>query len=208
MVYGIMLTSLVLSLSVFVLDVRRVGADGLVGDLNGDGKVDVKDLYLAGLAFASSVGDRRWNQQADLNGDGKIDTRDLYLIAARYGDYEVEETVVAFVAICPRALNLRCVGRWIRAFIKLPKGYNVADIDVSTILLNGTVPAEPRATVIGNHCGISGLMVKFDRAKVIQVIKDSADMKLERFASVTLEVTGALKDGTLFHGCATIKVIF
>lgn len=191
----------------FVLDVRRVGANGLVGDLNGDGKVDAKDLYLAGLAFASSVGDKRWNPQADLNGDGKIDNRDLYLIAAHYGYNADEETIAADIIICPCALNLRCRGRWITAFIKLPEGYNVADINVSTVMLNDTVPAEPRSVVLESRCGFSGLMVKFDRAKVIQLIKDSVDTKHEGFVLVTLEVTGALKDGTLFRGSKAIKVI-
>jgi len=55
------------------------------GDINGDGKVDGKDVALAALAFGSMPGSPRWNQNADFNGDGRIDGRDIVIIVRNYG---------------------------------------------------------------------------------------------------------------------------
>jgi PKD repeat protein len=57
----------------------------IMGDINGDGKVDGKDITLAALAFGTVPGDARWNLDFDINQDGKIDGRDLTLIALRFG---------------------------------------------------------------------------------------------------------------------------
>jgi hypothetical protein len=55
------------------------------GDINGDGKVDMKDVAVAGVAFGSYPGHPRWNSMADENEDGKIDMRDIALIAKNFG---------------------------------------------------------------------------------------------------------------------------
>jgi len=57
----------------------------LPGDINSDGKVDIKDIAQAGLAFGSYIGHPRWNPIADENEDGKIDIKDLALIAKNFG---------------------------------------------------------------------------------------------------------------------------
>ena len=88
----------------------------------------------------------------------------------------------------------------------------MADIDVSSILLNDTVPDEMHPTEIGDYDdnGIPDLMVKFDRAEVVQYILNSADVDElleDKFLTTTLIITGTLDDGTLFQGSDTIKVI-
>jgi thermitase len=55
------------------------------GDLNHDGKVDVKDVAAAAAAFGSYPGQPRWNPTADVNQDGKIDIRDIAFIAKNFG---------------------------------------------------------------------------------------------------------------------------
>jgi len=50
-------------------------------DLNGDGKVNIEDIAIWGLAFGSHSGHARWNPNADINGDGKVDMIDGVLIA-------------------------------------------------------------------------------------------------------------------------------
>ena len=55
------------------------------GDINGDGKVDHKDLLLLASAYGSKTGDPRYIPEADINGDGKVDHRDLLILAANYG---------------------------------------------------------------------------------------------------------------------------
>ena len=63
----------------------------LVGDINGDGKVDIRDVSLAALAFGTHAGDPRWNPDADITGiiylvpDGAVDIRDIALISKNFG---------------------------------------------------------------------------------------------------------------------------
>lgn len=115
----------------------------------------------------------------------------------------------ANINIDPDTLNLRSNGRWITGYIELPEGYDVADINVSSIFLNETIPVDPSAPVaVGDydHDTIPDLMVKFDRAKVISYILGNIDIE-ERFTTVTLTITGTLNDGTPFEGSNTIKIV-
>jgi hypothetical protein len=58
----------------------------LVGpDINGDGKVDMKDIVIAINAFRSFPGHPRWNPTADINFDGLVDMRDIVYIASVFG---------------------------------------------------------------------------------------------------------------------------
>jgi len=57
----------------------------LMGDINGDGKVDIKDLVLLIKSFGSYPSHPRWNADADVNGDGKVDIKDLVLLVKNYG---------------------------------------------------------------------------------------------------------------------------
>ena len=55
------------------------------GDVNRDGKVDMKDVAVAATAFGSYAGRPRWNSLADQNEDGKIDLWDIALVAKNFG---------------------------------------------------------------------------------------------------------------------------
>jgi hypothetical protein len=65
----------------------------LVGDLNGDFKVDMRDVSIVTAAFWAVPGDSRWNPTADITGpkpdvpDGKIDIRDVALVARNFGQH-------------------------------------------------------------------------------------------------------------------------
>jgi parallel beta-helix repeat protein len=59
----------------------------LVGDINGDGKVDIQDLVLFIKAFGSYPTHPRWNIEADLNNDSKVDIKDLVLIIKHFGEH-------------------------------------------------------------------------------------------------------------------------
>jgi len=53
-------------------------------------------------------------------------------------------------------------------------------------------------------------MIKFDRQQVINYIMANVDMSRlyeERFMTITLTVTGKLKNGTPFQGSDTVKII-
>jgi len=114
----------------------------------------------------------------------------------------------ATVNINPKTLNLRSKGKWITAYIGLPEGYDVAGINFSSIMLNDTIPVEPKPIVVEDYANdsIPGLMVKFDRAKVIQYISESVNIR-ERFTTITLTISGKLNDGTPFQGNTTIRII-
>ena len=54
-------------------------------DINGDGKVDGKDVAIAAKAFGSLPGDPRWSPWVDFNQDGKIDGKEIAAIAKGFG---------------------------------------------------------------------------------------------------------------------------
>ena len=114
----------------------------------------------------------------------------------------------ATVDITPHYLSLRSKGERITAYIELPEGYNVADINVSSITLNDTILAEAGPISIGDYDydTISDLMVKFNRASVIQYIINVIAAP-ENFGTVTLTVKGKLIDNTPFEGSYTIKIV-
>jgi uncharacterized protein (DUF2141 family) len=57
----------------------------IVGDVNGDGKVNMQDIMLVLDAFGSYPGHSRWNAACDLNGDGKVDMADLTIVLSSFG---------------------------------------------------------------------------------------------------------------------------
>lgn len=115
--------------------------------------------------------------------------------------------IPADVNINPVVLLLKNggVGKWITAYIELPNGYDVNNINVSSVTLkvNGNnVPA--------SMCRIQGerLMVKFDRASVIRFLWPMIDHMSPRVKQdATLTVTGKY-NGDVFEGSDTIKVIY
>ena len=117
------------------------------------------------------------------------------------------------VDIKPQTLTLRGKVKWITAYIELPEGYNVDDINVSSILLNNTILVDssaPTATGDYDSDGVQDLMVKLNRAGVRSYILANVNMiELieERFMTVTLTLIGYLKDGTPFQGSTTIRII-
>lgn len=69
----------------FLLIEKVINITLLMGDINGDGKVDSEDLIIFAQAFGTSLGDSNYNEKCDLNGDGKIDAEDLLLLAQNFG---------------------------------------------------------------------------------------------------------------------------
>jgi hypothetical protein len=57
----------------------------LLGDLNGDGKIDLDDVLTVSLAFGSYPGHPNWNPNADINRDNKIDLADVLTVAINFG---------------------------------------------------------------------------------------------------------------------------
>jgi len=117
--------------------------------------------------------------------------------------------VAATLDIDHDILNLKGKGKWITTHIELPEGYNVSDIYISTIRLNGTISPESKPIVIGDYDsdGKADLMMKFNRYAVANCILQSV-VSTEKFANVAFTITGRLKDGTLFEGTDIIFVFY
>jgi len=108
--------------------------------------------------------------------------------------------VAATVDVDPNTLNLKSNGNYVTCYIELPSVHPVTDIDVSTVLLNGSVGAESKPYSVGDYdCDeVPDLMVKFDRERVQQVLT-AGD-------SVEVVVTGEAS-GLPFEGKDAIRVI-
>ena len=57
----------------------------MIGDVNGDGVVDIYDLTIVGQSFGSWYWDPRYDPEADLTKDGHVDMRDVMVISRNYG---------------------------------------------------------------------------------------------------------------------------
>lgn len=119
------------------------------------------------------------------------------------GEFALQtETVIDFD---PDTLKINDNQRkYVTVYIELPEGFNVADIDVSSLTLN-TFDAEisqalPFPTAIGDHDedGILDLMVKFGYQDVIKAIEPGEQV---------IYLTGRLHDHTPLCGFDLIRVI-
>jgi outer membrane protein assembly factor BamB len=139
----------------------------------------------------------------DYNGDGVFEQTFTSDNELNHDEFKLQTATT--IDIEPDVLNLKSKGRWITAFIEFPEGYNVSDINISSILLNGTIPVDMNAPIaVGDYDndGIPDLMVKFNRTAICQLIL-SKGIKL---GNITLTVSGKLIDGVEFEGCDTIRV--
>ncbi len=116
--------------------------------------------------------------------------------------------ITADVNIDPDSLLLKEAGygNWITVYIGLPEGYDVNNINVSSVVLE----------VMGYNVFVSKydvqgdvLMVKFDRGEVINLLWSMIEhMSPHVKQEVTLTVTGNLYNGDSFEGSDTIKVFY
>jgi len=65
----------------------------IAGDINGDRKVDVKDVYAVARAYGTSATGpnppgRTYNPNCDINDDHKIDAKDYYIVCKHYGEID------------------------------------------------------------------------------------------------------------------------
>lgn len=112
----------------------------------------------------------------------------------------------AAIDIDPDTLELSSQGETVTCYIELPEGFEVSNIDVSTILMDDTVYAELQPIKIADHDGdlIPDLMVKFDRQAVINYL---VSLGVQPKDEVELTITGGLTDGLSFKGSDIIRVI-
>lgn len=58
----------------------------LIGDINGDGVVDIFDAILLSAAFGSTPSAPNWNSRADLNEDNIVDIFDAIVFSSHFGE--------------------------------------------------------------------------------------------------------------------------
>ena len=58
----------------------------LPGDVNHDGKVDIRDIAIVVKAFGSYPGSPSWDASADINGDGRVDVQDVSIAVMNFGN--------------------------------------------------------------------------------------------------------------------------
>jgi len=107
--------------------------------------------------------------------------------------------------IHPDALNLQSKGKWVFCYIEFHERYNVSDIDVSTIMLNDTVPIDLAAPIeVGDYDNdsVSDLMIAFNRTEIVEYIIS----KGVTYGNVTLAFTGKLDKIVSLRGSDAIEV--
>jgi hypothetical protein len=121
----------------------------------------------------------------------------------RCTDTEIIPILPAMIDFDPDTLNLKSKDQWVTVYIELPAGhgYDVSQIDLASVMLNGQICAEAKPTEIGDYDsdGIPDLMVKFSRSTVQAILKVGEGIKIA--------IGGKLIDGRLFEGGDTIRVI-
>jgi predicted secreted protein len=58
---------------------------GIPGDVDGNGKVEIKDILLLAKAYGTNPQSLNWNPNLDVNGDDKVDIKDILIAAKNYG---------------------------------------------------------------------------------------------------------------------------
>jgi len=58
----------------------------MMGDINGDGIINILDILIAATAFGSMPGDPNWNPEVDLDNNGLINILDIVQIAVHFGE--------------------------------------------------------------------------------------------------------------------------
>lgn len=135
------------------------------------------------------------------------------------GDNDFQDMILAMltpiieaeVSLTPRVLNMKSRGRWITGFIVLPPEVHVENVIVSTIRLNNSIPAQlkPVTSRVYKRLGLEILAVKFDRASVINLIRNaisSIENSLKK-QKIVLTISGTLIDCLTFEGKTEIRII-
>jgi hypothetical protein len=162
---------------------------------------------------ALSLGEEGVTVMVDSDGDGVFEHTFTSDSELSHDEFMLQTATV--IDFDPDTLNLKSKGEVVTVYIELPEGYDAGQIDVSSIILNGTVPALTKPTEIGDYDddGIPDLMVKFDRASVIALFAGKTVP-----GDYAIEVTGTWAGmdacmmmmrmaGIRFKGTATITVI-
>lgn len=106
----------------------------MVGDVNGDGIVDIVDVTIAAIAFGCAAEDdpgtpwdetAKWNPVADLNGDDFIDIVDLVIIGVNFGERLSEKGFEGTTVYVDPQITTAMVGETFTVNVKI---FNVTNL--------------------------------------------------------------------------------
>ena len=121
--------------------------------------------------------------------------------AVTFAEETAGDLVEAALDFDPDSLNLKSKGRYVTCCLGLPDGYDVADIDVGSLVIEDGGDGIP---ALRSAIDADTLIVKFSRRTLIAALKAS-DLVLP--AAVDIVVSGVLIDGTCLTGIDTIVVV-
>ena len=107
----------------------------------------------------------------------------------------------AAVALFPATINMDVRDGWITAMIGSEAAdFAMSDVELSSVRLGGTVPADSASARMGNTNGdgVPELTVRFSRGAL---------MPLLSLQTTRLEVSGSLRTGEIFRGYADVRVV-
>ncbi len=102
-------------------------------------------------------------------------------------------------------LNTKSNCTWATGYISLPEGFNVSDIDLSSIQLNNTVMIDSTAHAVTGYFGNGSapeIIVELDRTQLVNLVNSENII----FGNATIILTGQLLDGTKFEGSCLMTV--
>ena len=149
---------------------------------------DVQDIA---CAIVIGQGTDRLSSIADL--------RNEVPIVAQYRAELPPGVLPAELDVTPGVLTTKTGRAWVSAYIEIP-GIDPLDIDISTVRLQGTIPAAPRIAVVGDHDsdGVPDLMLKFDRAALASLLVPGNNI---------VRLTGSLSTGPEFMGTDVVRLV-
>ena len=113
------------------------------------------------------------------------------------GAYEYRPLIPAEARFLPRTINPASQGRWITCYIWFPEGYDVADINSNSILLEFfDKEIEPEQFWVNEEQQVA--MARFSRSEVQAILTVGQN---------ELTITGQLTGGSVFEGTDVVRVI-
>ena len=111
----------------------------------------------------------------------------------------ITEPVTVVFEIYPSFFNLESKSTWATGVIKPPAGFQPLDVNLSSLILNGSVSIDHSQLLI---VGGDYLWVKFKQADIAAFILGEGIM----FGNLTLVASGTFDNGSAFEGTTDMKV--